>query len=261
MVFVTQFCLSLDLCRVWLRTGDQLPRLARLADIRRARSRAICFYHTTSPARLIRWGGQQRRITQIQEISKSVPAWYKTTKICNHSSHPLIRSFIEAWIGKKKKAKWETWQKLHFVFSVLSRSYFKFDFKNQVLRLVYHTPVYLGGWILFIYLQMLPARPGAQRDGRGVVWETQRCWHWSWGGNPIIASKRHLAVLNQNAGESFLFRAREQKFCLNARSEDIVRGGCGGWRRDQVSPSVTQDSFCSYCTLARELYLLHHWQL
>ena len=69
MVFVTQFCLSLDLCRVWLRTGYQLPRLARLADIRRARSRAICFYHTTSPARLIRWGGQQRRITQIQEIS------------------------------------------------------------------------------------------------------------------------------------------------------------------------------------------------
>ena len=96
---------ALGLCRVWLRTGYQLPRLARLADIRRARSRAICFYHTTSPARLIRWGGQQRRITQIQEISKSVPAWYKTTKICNHSSHPLIRSFVAAWVEKKPKKK------------------------------------------------------------------------------------------------------------------------------------------------------------
>ena len=172
------------------------------------------------------------------------------------STNSVIRCSL-SW----KKAKGETWQK---TFLFLSFQFCPGVILNLTLKTVVSYTGVSGGWILFIYLQMLPARPGAQRDGRGVVWETQRCWHWSWGGNPIIASKRHLAVLNQNAGESFLFRAREQKFCLNARSEDIVRGGCGGWRRDQVSPSVTQDSFChksSYCTLARELYLPHHWQL
>ena len=173
------------------------------------------------------------------------------------STNSVIRCSLSS-----KKAKGETWQK---TFLFLSFQFCPGVILNLTLKTVVSYTGVSGGWILFIYLQMLPARPGAQRDGRGVVWETQRCWHWSWGGNPIIASKRHLAVLNQNAGESFLFRERAKilfeceiwRYCEGRR-------GCGGWRRDQVSPSVTQDSFChksSYCTLARELYLLHHWQL
>ena len=169
------------------------------------------------------------------------------------STNSVIRCSL-SW----KKAKGETWQK---TFLFLSFQFCPGVILNLTLKTVVSYTGVSGGWILFIYLQMLPARPGAQRDGRGVVWETQRCWHWSWGGNPIIASKRHLAVLNQNAGESFLFRERA-KILFECEIWRYCEGrlwGMTSW----PGLAIRHPRFIlpQELLLHIALYLPHHWQL
>ena len=156
-----------------------------------------------------------RNITE----TKSVPAWYE---ICNHSSHPLIRSFVAAWVEKKPKEKLDK-NFFVFVFSVLSRGHFKFYFKNCCI-------IHRCIWGLnFVYLSANAPRPprSAERRPRGSL-RNPKVLTLELGREPYHSFQKASGCFESKCRRKFPFQ-RESKNSVWMRDLKILWGETWLW--------------------------------